>query len=221
MLFLKFGSTNQALKYLNQAVVLDVHNVEAWRGLAEAQFRAGKYTESVSSYRRVLSVVGDDPNFDSIRLEYARALRLSGNSEEARGQLERTSRSTNRSVSASAKRQLREAASEASHSGAPAFNEVARAANPNLATNAANPRWKSVQKDPRSVRAIAANSPDSLFVEGMRIVGGRKPKILQRAELVRALELFQYAAQNGNHRSEAARYAELLGKEYDRRKNWR
>ncbi|HKQ53648.1 MAG TPA: hypothetical protein VJT74_14835, partial [Pyrinomonadaceae bacterium] len=59
---------------------------------------------------------------------------------------------------------------------------------------------------------------DSYYFQAVSIVNGREPKQIERAELLRALALFQKAAFGGAHRIEAQRYADRLGKEYDRRR---
>ncbi len=66
----------------------------------------------------------------------------------------------------------------------------------------------------------AGNDPDSFYVKGLSILNEREPKKLLRAEVVQALEYFQRAAQpGGTHRAEAQKYAERLGKEFDKRRN--
>ncbi|HYG82699.1 MAG TPA: hypothetical protein VD861_20050, partial [Pyrinomonadaceae bacterium] len=60
---------------------------------------------------------------------------------------------------------------------------------------------------------------DAYYFQAVNIVNGRDPKKIERAELLRALALFQKAALGGSHRGEAQRYADRLGKEYDRRRN--
>jgi len=59
---------------------------------------------------------------------------------------------------------------------------------------------------------------DSYYFQAMNVMNGRDPKQMERAELLRALALFQRAALGGTHRAEAQRYADRLGKEYDRRR---
>jgi len=66
--------------------------------------------------------------------------------------------------------------------------------------------------------SVDKNDPEKLYIEGLRMMNGRDAKKLGRAELVRSLELFQYASLSGPHRNEARRVADNLGKEYDRRR---
>ncbi|HMF56457.1 MAG TPA: hypothetical protein VK619_08945, partial [Pyrinomonadaceae bacterium] len=69
-------------------------------------------------------------------------------------------------------------------------------------------------------RVAAQSNPDAYYYLGLNLAEGRDPHVLQRAELVAALQYFQLA-QRGAHRAEAAQYAERLGREYDRRRNQR
>jgi hypothetical protein len=52
----------------------------------------------------------------------------------------------------------------------------------------------------------------------LNIVNGRDPKKLSDGELTAALNYF-LRAQGGTHGAEARRYADRLGREYDRRRN--
>lgn len=66
--------------------------------------------------------------------------------------------------------------------------------------------------------AADGGDPDAYYYLGLNFAEGRDPSTLQRAELVAALRFFQLA-QHGRFRVEARSYEELLGKEYDRRRN--
>ena len=79
----------------------------------------------------------------------------------------------------------------------------------------------TLQPAPTQAPAPAAETRvdyDSYYFQAVNIVNGRDPKQIERAELLRALALFQKAALGGSHRLEAQRYADRLGKEYDRRR---
>lgn len=60
-------------------------------------------------------------------------------------------------------------------------------------------------------------SADSFYFQAVNIVNGRDPRTLQRAELLRALQLFQNV-KGGSHAEDAVRQAERLGRELDRRR---
>jgi hypothetical protein len=64
---------------------------------------------------------------------------------------------------------------------------------------------------------LGLNNNDQFYYEALNIVQGRDVKSLQRAELLRALQLFQNV-QAGAHSADAQKHAERLGKEYDRRR---
>lgn len=62
--------------------------------------------------------------------------------------------------------------------------------------------------------ATQANS-DAFYFQAVNIVNGREPRLLKRAELLRALQLFQNVT-SGPHSAEARRQAARLGRELDR-----
>jgi hypothetical protein len=70
-----------------------------------------------------------------------------------------------------------------------------------------------------SVTRPARNDPDAFYTKGLSVLNGREPKALQRAEVGQALLYFQFAAQPGGaHREQAQKYADRLGKEFDKRR---
>jgi hypothetical protein len=60
---------------------------------------------------------------------------------------------------------------------------------------------------------------DADYSLSVSIVAGRDPKNIPRPELLRALGAAQRGALGGQHRDEAKRLAEKLGREFDRRKS--
>ncbi len=56
---------------------------------------------------------------------------------------------------------------------------------------------------------------DAFYFQAVNLVNGREPRTLKRAELLRAIQLFQNV-KSGPHAAEAAREASRLGKELDR-----
>ncbi len=67
-------------------------------------------------------------------------------------------------------------------------------------------------------QAIAANVPDAHYYLGLARVEGRSPRSLSRPDLLFALEQFQRAQRGTRYAAQAARYADQLGREYDRRR---
>ncbi|MDX6695094.1 MAG: hypothetical protein QOF02_2697 [Blastocatellia bacterium] len=63
--------------------------------------------------------------------------------------------------------------------------------------------------------AATQASSDAFFFQAVNVVNGRDPRQLTRAELLRALQLFQNV-KSGSNLSEARRQAARLGKELDR-----
>jgi hypothetical protein len=66
-------------------------------------------------------------------------------------------------------------------------------------------------------RNTAQAGSDEFYFQAVNLVNGRDPRSLQRAELVRALQLF-LNVKSGPHLAEAGRQAERLGKELDHRR---
>jgi hypothetical protein len=66
-------------------------------------------------------------------------------------------------------------------------------------------------------KTTAQDNTDAFFFQAVNLVNGREPRALQRAELVRALQLF-LNVRSGPHHAEASKQSERLGKELDRRR---
>ncbi|HEY0384611.1 MAG TPA: zinc-ribbon domain-containing protein [Pyrinomonadaceae bacterium] len=66
-------------------------------------------------------------------------------------------------------------------------------------------------------RNAAQTGSEEFYFQAVNLVNGRDPRSLQRAELVRALQLF-LNVKSGPHLGEAARQADRLGRELDRRR---
>jgi tetratricopeptide (TPR) repeat protein len=224
--FAAAGAREEAFDSYRSAAQIEQGSFSAWSKLATAQFEAKRFAEASESYRRMIDLAsgGTSAGVDQggLWLSLADALRLAGRSEESRLAYLRAAASTKSDVSSSARARLTEfpslvtaAASKEQNPTAPAPTRVS-----------AVERWKVKRPEPGNgsgtmpgnVPEIARRNPEMTFGEGMKILNGRDPKQLQRADLIRALEFFQYAAQKGPHRGEAAKYVDRLGKEFDRKK---
>jgi hypothetical protein len=75
----------------------------------------------------------------------------------------------------------------------------------------------SVTPTPAPKTNVAQIAPDDYYFKGLNMVNGRDPKNLNDGELTAALNYF-LRAQGGTHSAEARRYADRLGKEFDRRR---
>jgi tetratricopeptide (TPR) repeat protein len=224
--FAAAGASEEAIDSYRSAAQIEKDSFLAWSKLATAQFESKRFGEASESYRRMIDLAseGKSPDIDQggLWLSLADSLRLSGRSEESRVAYLRAASSTNGDVSRSTKARLATfpslvaaAESKKQNPTAPAPTRTSAIERPTAKRTESGPRNNTM---PRSVPEIAVRYPDMTFGEGMKILNGQGPKQLQRAELIRALEFFQYAAQKGAHRVEAAKYADRLGKEFDRRK---
>jgi tetratricopeptide (TPR) repeat protein len=224
--FAAAGAREEAIDSYRSAAQIEKESFLAWSKLATAQFESKRFEEASEAYRRMIDLASDGKSADidqgGLWRSLADALRLSGRSEESRLAYLRAAASTNSDVSRSAKARLAEfpslvaaAESKVQNPPAPAPARASAIERPTVKRTEPGPGSGTT---PRSVPEIAERNPDVTFGEGMKILNGQVPKQLQRAELIRALEFFQYAAQKGAHRTEAAKYADRLGKEFDRRK---
>jgi tetratricopeptide (TPR) repeat protein len=224
--FAAAGAREEAIDSYRSAAQIEQHSFLAWSKLATAQFESKRFGEASESYRRLIDLASDGNSSDidqgGLWLSLADTLRLSGRSEESRLAYLRAAALTDSEVSRSAKARLTEfplrvaaADSKKQNPTAPTTKRTSAGERPTV--KRPEPVLGS-EKMPRSVPEVAGRYPDMTFGEGMKILNGQDPKQLQRADLIRALEFFQYAAQKGAHRIEAARFADRLGKEFDRRK---
>lgn len=216
------GARNEAIDEYRAAAQSDPNNVTAWRVLAAAQFEERLYSDAAESYRRLLVANGSSLD-DETWLAYGDALRLAGRTDEARTAYQKISASASANVALSSRQHLAELgpAAVAVNQEPARDTRIAAEREPNPATPSASPK-PSVAAVPTP--APANNEPqvdfDSYYFQALNIVNGRDPKKIERADLLRALGLFQRAAQGGTHRLEAQRHVDRLGKEYDRRKKW-
>ena len=228
------GERAEAIKEYAAATESDPKNVSAWSSLASAQFEEKLYAEAADSYRRLTEVAGAGGVDEETQLGYAEALRLAGRVDEARALYQRIYSSASPEAARTARARLAELgpaptpaagaeqqqqrprAEEQEARGEPVA-EVATAAPPSPTPTppaAATPVSTTVGAGGAETRV----DYDSYYFQAVNIVNGRDPKQIERAELLRALALFQKAALGGAHRTEAQRYADRLGKEYDRRR---
>lgn len=225
------GARDEAIAEYKAAAESNQANEAAWRALASAQFEEKLYADAADSYRRLAELTGELD--DETQLAYAEALRLALRVDEARVAYQKIYNSALPDVARAARARLAELG--------PA--PTAAAAN----TNEPRPRAEEQKPREERPAEIASASPiptppplvvptrtplaaatpdnvvprvdyDSYYFQAVNIVNGRDPKIIERAELLHALALFQKAALGGTHRGEAQRYADRLGKEYDRRR---
>jgi len=224
------GERAEAIKEYAEATRNDEGNEAAWRALASAQFEEKLYADAADSYRRLSEVAGALD--EETQLAYAESLRLAGRVDEARVAYQRIYNSALPDVARTARARLAElgpAPTVVANTGEPrARAEQAERPEPRpaeIASASPVPTPPPLVVPTRTpLAAVTASSAearvdyDAYYFQAVNIVNGRDPKIIERAELLHALALFQKAALGGSHRGEAQRYADRLGKEYDRRR---
>ena len=160
-------------------------------------------------------------------LAYGDALRLAGRKEEARIAYQKITVSGTATIAQAAHQHLTELGpppvvvnTEHSREARPAESpqpsrevEVATSS-PTPPVRASTPLATTVGNGASKV------DYDAYYFQALNVVNGRDPKKIERAELLHALALFQRAALGGTHQTEAQRYADRLGKEYDRRRKF-
>lgn len=242
------GSRREAIAEYEAATRRDASDTVAWRALASAQHAEGLYREAVESYRRLLALTGENGLDDNGQLEYAEALRLAGYTEDARAVYQKVAAGAPQDLARQATKRLSElspartpaatvaaapsaagaeSATDADPTAHQMHPESARGRAPEaLAQNAASPSPSPAPSPPvhapqrpTSAPAPAQGDADTYYFQALGILNGREPKSLPRAELLRALQLFQNAAtaKGGAHHEQARKYAEQLGREFDRR----
>jgi tetratricopeptide (TPR) repeat protein len=217
------GARAEAIEEYHAATQNNPNDVLAWRSLAGAQFEEKLYNDAAESYRHVFAANGS--NLDDVSwLAYADALRLSGHTEEARLAYQKISSSTSQAVAQSARDHLAELGPPAASVSTEHTRDVRadQEREPNAATQSPTlsptPTARATPLSPAIANGANQVDFDSYYFQALNVVNGRDPKKIERADLLRALGLFQRAALGGTHRLEAQRYVDRLGKEYDRRR---
>lgn len=217
------GARTEAINEYHSVVQSKPNDVTAWRTLAGAQFEEKLYNDAAESYRRVFAANGNSLD-DVSWLQYADALRLAGHTEEARVAYQKIASSASQAVAKSARDHLAELGPPApsvntEHTRDVRAEQEGREPNPATQSPTASPTpLARVTQTPSITNGATQVDFDSYYFQALNVVNGRDPKKIERADLLRALGLFQRAALGGAHRLEAQRYVDRLGKEYDRRR---
>ncbi|MDT5061601.1 MAG: Tetratricopeptide repeat [Acidobacteriota bacterium] len=219
------GSRSEAIEEYRAAAQSSPNDVTAWRALASAQVEEKLYNDAAESYRRLLAASGNSLD-DETWLAYAEALRLAGRTEEARAAYQKISSAASATVAQTARRHLAELGPPAVAVNTEHARDAARPEQeerkPDAATAPTTTSTPLARATPQ-MPAVANNASnpdyDSYYFQALNVVNGRDPKKIERADLLRALALFQRAALGGTHRTDAQKYVDRLGKEYDRRRN--
>jgi tetratricopeptide (TPR) repeat protein len=238
---LRSGQRRDAIAEYNAATRLDAKDAAAWRALASAQFAEELYADSVESYRRLIALTGEDGIDDNARLEYADALRLAGYTDDARAVYQKVEAGAPVDLARQATKHLSELTPakpatiasniEPAHAAESPAREMHAEVARNRPLESPAPAPPSASPSPAASPAphgspeavpknnVAQTDSDAYYFQALSIVNGREPKNLPRPELLRALQLFQNAAgtKGSAHREQAQKYAERLGREFDRR----
>ncbi|MDQ3817276.1 MAG: tetratricopeptide repeat protein [Acidobacteriota bacterium] len=221
------GSRAEAIEEYRAVALKSPDDTSAWRALASAQVEEKLYKDAAESYRHLVAASGSDVD-DETWLAYGDALRLAGQMSEARTVYQKAAASGSAPVAQAARQHLAEMGSPEVSVNAEHPRDTRTTEQPPQAreteTPAAKPTPTMAKPTPKPAPTAATSTNpvdyDSYYFQALNVVNGREPKQLERAELLRAFALFQRAALGGTHRAEAQRYADKLGKEYDRRKKW-
>lgn len=219
------GARGEAIEEYRAATQSSPNDTAAWRALASAQYEEQLYQDAAESYRRLIEAANENEIDDETRLAYAEALRLAGRTDEARAAYQKISNSASEAIAQTARQHLAELGPPAvaasterprdARTGDQQQETVPEATEPSPQPA---PQLPSATPTPAVANNEAQVDYDSYYFQAINIVNGRDPKKIERADLLRALALFQRAALGGTRRAEAQRYADKLGKEYDRRR---
>ena len=220
------GSRAEAIEEYKAVAERNPDDTSAWRSLASAQTEEKLYKDAAESYRRLVAASGRNVD-DETWLAYGDALRLAGDVSGARTAYQKVAASNEGAIAQSARQHLAEMGStDASVNTAHPRDTRTTEQQPQARESETTAPKPSPTLQPRATTAPTMSTGanpvdyDSYYFQALNVVNGREPKQMGRAELLRALALFQRAALGGTHRAEAQRYADRLGKEYDKRKKW-
>jgi tetratricopeptide (TPR) repeat protein len=211
------GDVTGAIARLRYAIRLEPSNARAHRMLAEALERTGAVNEAIDEYRAATQY---DPNNEETWLRYADALRRVGRTEDAREIYQRLSASSSAEVARTAREQLAALppAMVASNTEPPRDARTQTRAEENPANTNGASSSSTTQPPSTSAGGKSKNDPVTSYNTAMKIIEGKDIRKMNRAELIRAYELFQYA-QSGPRAADANRHLRELDKElFERRK---
>ncbi|HEY0386029.1 MAG TPA: hypothetical protein VGC64_08450, partial [Pyrinomonadaceae bacterium] len=222
------GARTEAIEEYRAAAQIEPGNISALHALASAQFEEKLYNDAAESYRRLLAINASSFD-DEMWLAYGDALRLAGRKEEARIAYQKITASGTATIAQAAHQHLTELGPPPVVVNTEHSREARPAESPQpsreveVATSSPSPAPPVRASTPLATTVGNGASKvdyDAYYFQALNVVNGRDPKKIERAELLHALALFQRAALGGAHQTEAQRYADRLGKEYDRRRKF-
>jgi len=216
------GLRRQAVDEYSLAAQKDPKHLPTLHALASLQFQEQLYADAVDSYRRLAEAMGEARLAPQDQLDYADALRFAGYTEDARIEYQKIIAAGPAEIAATAKKNLVQLPPQTGTSvqvDTRSLSPGAASTKTRSTTSASPTPGKQNPVGAKPSPAPAQSSPDADYSLGVSIVGGRDPRNIPRAELLRALAILQNAARGGQHRDQAQKLAEKLGKEFDRRRS--
>ena len=214
------GLRRQAIDEYFIAAQKDPKDLPTLHALASLQFQEHLYADAVDSYRRLIAAMGEASLASQDQLDYADSLRFAGYTEDARNEYQKVIATAPEDIVGTAKKHLAQLPAPTATS-----TQVNTRASATTTPGTTGSTISAVPTPTVHVPVIAKPSPspaqsnpDAEYSQGVSIVGGRDPKNIPRADLLRALAILQRASRGGQHRAQAQSLAERLGQEFDRRR---
>lgn len=242
------GRRGEALVFYEAAAALAPDSPLAWQRLADAQLAEGNFAQAAQSYERLLALTPDDAGAQLRLAAALREARLAAQRPALGDSSTPDAQAAPETVPAVSDERSAVIRFDDDDNAGDAEGELTaradtdRAARPtdaNARTDAApaaaalTSSMPAPQRFERAValyaadrpaalaefRSLAATIPDAHYFLGLARTENRAPGAMHRAELLAALTDFQIAQARGTRfRAQAARYADQLGREYDRRR---
>ena len=204
------GNVTDAIARLRYAIKLDPSNARAHRMLADALERMGNVNEAIDEYRVATEL---DPGNEETKLRYADALRRVGRIDEARDIYQKLSSSSSEEVARTAKEKLAQMPSApASNTGQAREQGGAEGSDNAAAAPPAATQGTAAPTAPTSGGGKPGRDPVASYNRAMKIVEGKDIRKMNRADLILAYTLFQYA-QRGPNAADATRHLRELDNE--------
>lgn len=222
----KTGARGEAIEAYSAATQSNPDDISARRALAAAQFEEKLYNAAAENYRLLIETIGESSVDDETRLAYADALRLAGQTDDARIAYQKIPASAPDAVLQAARQHLAELGPPAGASNTERPRDVgdnnraeqqAGTTTEIAATTASPTPLASTTPVAANGTTLSDTEADALYFKALNMVNGRDPKKLTDGELTAAYNYFS-RVQRGAHVAEAKRNADRLGREYDRRR---
>ncbi len=183
----KTGARGEAIEEYSAATESNPNDITARRALASAQFEEKLYNAAAENYRLLIEAIGESGVDDETRLAYADALRLAGQTDDARVAYQKISASAPDAVLQAARQHLAELgpSTVASNTERPRDGDNNRAGQQagtteEIATTTTSPT-PPANTTPAIVSQPAQIDADAYYFKALNLVNGRDPKKLATA----------------------------------------